>query len=99
MYIWFETDALVEYAKLFGLKKAFRIDRWESHRDMNPKIGYFDYLRMKHSSFAIRLLTCPPCLLVWISSLLAIFSGILAMPVIYVSSYIIYIAICRLKRY
>jgi len=100
MYVWFETDALIEYSKLFGLKKIFRIDRWESHREINPRIEYFDYLRMNHSSFIIRLVTCPQCILVWLSiAASAIFCAIYFFPLVYVISYLIYKLLCKLKKF
>lgn len=100
MYVWFETDALVEYSKLFGLKRLLRIDRWESYREINPRLEYFDYLRMNHPSFLIKLFTCPPCILVWISMASAsFFSSFYMFPLVYVFSYIIYKLICKLKKF
>jgi len=100
MHIWFDTDAFVEYSKLFRLKKAFRIDLWESYREINPRIEYLEYLRLKHSSFFIRMITCKQCLLVWVSIALSAASGTPHwFPAVYVIAYIIYSLLCRLKRY
>ena len=100
MHVWFDTDAFVEYSKLFRLKKAFKIDSWEEYRDINPKIDYLEFLRIKHSSFFVRLISCRPCLLVWISiSLAAVFGMIFWFPITYTCAYIIYNLLCRLKRY
>jgi predicted small integral membrane protein len=100
MHVWFDTDALVEYSKLLRLKKAFRIDSWEEYRTINPRIGYLEYLRIKHTSFFVRLITCRPCLLAWVSiALAAAFGMIFWFPVTYVGAYAIYNLLCRLKRY
>ena len=100
MHVWFDTDAFVEYSKLFRLKKAFRIDLWEKYREINPRIDYLEYLRIKHGSFFIRLITCKNCLLVWISIALASVSGMFFwFPAVYVGAYTIYSLLCKLKRY
>ena len=100
MHVWFDTDAFVEYSRLFRLKKVFKIDSWEEYRDMNPRIGYLEFIRIKHPSFFTRLISCRPCLLVWISiSLAAAFGMIFWFPIVYTIAYIIYNVLCRLKRY
>jgi hypothetical protein len=100
MYAWFDTDAFIEYSKLFGLSKRFRIDDWSDYREVNPKIGYLEYIRIKHSSFFIRLVTCKPCLLLWISAACSvIFTSLVFFPFVYVSSYLIYNLLCRSRKY
>lgn len=99
LYMWFETDGFVEYSRLFGLSKKFRIDLWEQYREINPRLDYFGYIRLKHSSFLIRLITCRQCLCFWLAlfSCLA-FSDIFLLPVVYVLSYLIYRLICRYAK-
>jgi hypothetical protein len=100
MHVWFDTDAFVEYSKLFRLKKIFKIDLWEKYREINPRIDYLEYIRIKHTSFFIRLITCKQCLLVWISIALgAAFGMIFWFPVTYLCAYTIYNILCKLKRY
>lgn len=100
MHVWFDTDAFVEYSKLFRLKKRFKIDSWEEYREVNPRIGYLEYIRIKHSNFLIRMITCRHCLLVWISVALSSISGMaLWFPAVYIGAYIIYNLLCRLKKY
>ena len=100
MHIWFDTDAFLEYSKLFRLKRTFKIDSWEKYREINPKIEYLEYLSIKHSSFITRLIACRQCLLVWISMVLgAVFGMFFWFPVTYVGAYIIYNILCRLRRY
>ena len=100
MYAWFDTDAFIEYSKLFGLSRRFRIDAWSDYREANPRIGYLEYIRIKHPSFFIRLATCKPCLLFWISAACsAIFTSVVFFPFVYVSSYLIYNLLCRSRKY
>jgi hypothetical protein len=100
MYAWFETDAFIEYSKLLRLSRRFKIDDWSLYRDVNPRIGYLEYIRLKHPGFFVRLITCKPCLLFWISGACsAIFTCIVFLPMVYVSSYIIYNLLCRSKKY
>lgn len=99
LYMWFETDGFLEYSKLLGLKKRFRIDLWEQYREINPRLDYFGYIRLKHSSFFIRLITCRQCLCFWLTLLSCVFfSDILLLPIVYILSYLIYRLICRYAK-
>jgi hypothetical protein len=98
MHIWFDTDAFIEYSKLFRLSKLFKIDKWEEYREINPKLDYLGFLRLKHSSFFTRLISCKFCLCVWIS-LISCLTNILIFPVVYILSYSIYNILCRLIKY
>jgi len=100
MYAWFDTDAFIEYSKLFRLSKRFRIDEWTKYREVNPRLVYLEYLRTKHSNFLIRLITCKQCLLLWISFATCLFfSDISFVPPVYILSYIIYNLLCKSKKY
>ena len=99
MHAWFDTDAFVEYSKLLRLSKFFRIDRWEEYREMNPRLDYLGYIRLKHSNFFIRLISCKFCLCVWISLISCFFTNFLLFPVVYVLSYSIYSLLCKLIKY
>lgn len=91
LYIWFHTDALIEYSKLFKIEKSMNIDKWESYREINPRIGYLEYIRLKHSNFFIRLISCKSCLCFWVTLLICfIFGDILILPAVYIISYVIY---------
>ncbi len=91
LFIWFSTDAFIQYSKVLKLSKYFRIEEWESYRISNPKIGYLDYLVLKHKSFFTKLISCKPCFNFWITlTICLIFGTLVYYPVIYISSYIIY---------
>jgi hypothetical protein len=100
MYMWFDTDGFIEYSKLFGLSRIFKISQWEEYRQINPRLGYLDYIRLKHSSFFVRLISCRQCLCLWIvlSSYL-FFSRFFLFPAVYILSYLIYSIICKLIKY
>lgn len=100
MYVWFETDAFVEYSRLLRLSRIFRIDDWTEYRAVNPKIGYLEYLSVKHPGFFSKLISCRPCLLFWISvACSAIFTSVLFFPFVYLTSYAIYSLVCRSRKY
>ena len=97
LFIWFDTNTFVEYAKLFKLKRFFKINLFEEYKLINPKITYHHYIRQKHPSFITKLMTCQPCFCFWIVMIFcAIYNNIILFPIIYLCSYIIYKI---LKRY
>jgi hypothetical protein len=92
LFLWFETDGFIEYAKLFRLSKIFKIDKFKEYKEeSNPRISYLDYIRQKHNCFLSRLFTCTPCLNFWIVLLITfIFNSLFIYPVVYILSYVIY---------
>jgi hypothetical protein len=99
LYIWFDTDGFIEYSKLFRLDKKFKIDLWIEYRELNPKMNYLSYIRLKHSSFFTRLISCKQCFCFWIVFLIClIFGNFLYFPIIYIMSYLIYNLICKLIK-
>lgn len=98
LFIWFETDAFVEYLKFLKLSKFFKIDSFETYKkESNPRITYHSYLRQKHPSFITKLVTCVPCLSFWVVLMInLIFSSLYLYPIVYLISYIIY---KTLKKY
>ena len=91
LFIWFNTDAFIQYSKLLKLDKLTKIDLWESYRLTNPKITYLEYLSIKHRNFFTKLITCKPCLNFWITLIIcSFFDSLYQLPVIYMLSYIIY---------
>ena len=91
LFIWFKTDAFIQYAKLFKISKITKVDFWETYRLSNPKITYLDYISIKHRNFFTKLITCKPCLTFWIVLTISlIFNSMYLFPIIYMLSYIIY---------
>jgi hypothetical protein len=100
MHLWFDTDAFVEYSKVFKLGKFLKINEWESYLSVNMKISYLEYIRMKHSNFITKLISCEDCLLVWVSILICLIGGnIITFPIIYMMTNILRKILCKLKKY
>jgi len=91
LFIWFKTDAFIQYVKLIKLSRITKVDLWESYRLSNPKITYLEYISIKYRNFFTKLITCKPCLTFWIVLILVlIFNSVYLFPIIYMLSYIIY---------
>ena len=91
LFIWFNTDAFIQYGKLLKLDKIAKIDLWESYRLTNPIITYLEYLSIKHRGFITKLITCKTCLNFWITLIICLlFDSLVQLPVIYMLSYIIH---------
>jgi hypothetical protein len=92
LFIWFNTDAFIQYSKLFGLKKKFKISDWESYRlTSSSRVSYQEYLILKHRNFFTKLISCKPCLNFWITFIICLaFSSLYWFPIIYMVSYITY---------
>jgi len=90
--MWFNSDFVVEYGKLFGLKKLLRVEDYkEAQRNTPVPLAYPLFLKMKYDNFFIKLITCPICLSVWLSIVLGLFYQIYSfIPVICVMSLILY---------
>jgi len=92
LFIWFDTNAFIDYSRLFKLNKIFLIDMWEDYRLRNPKMDYLNYLSIKHRNFLIKLITCKPCLTFWLTIIFIFILNlkIILFPIIYMVSYLIY---------
>lgn len=99
MFIWFKTDFFIEYSKLFKLNKIFKIDNWDDYKNINPKIAYLEYLRIKFPNFFIKIITCEYCLLFWIVLLSCLFfKNFIYTPLIYIVCIIIYKLLWKLVK-
>ena len=59
---WFETNAFVEYARLFG----FKLEKYKKSEGLG--LLFVDWLPIKYDNFLVRLITCPLCLSTWLSA-------------------------------
>ena len=67
MYVWFETEAFVEYLTVFNLY-WFDIFQYQEEQEKSPMIDYHTHLLMRFpDSFFVKLITCPVCLIVWVA--------------------------------
>ncbi len=91
MIIWFNTNSLPAYIKLFGLGNFLKVNNWKEYKISNSKISYIDFLLIKHPSFISELIQCKLCFLFWITLIIVILCGkITLLPVYYIISYILY---------
>ena len=76
LIVWFKTDVVVEYSKVFRISKWLNVDDFEEKKKNDFELTYHTYLRQYHNSFWIRLITCPICISCWSLLPLLIISGI-----------------------
>ena len=58
---WFETNVVVEYARVFGAS----LEGYKKSEEMG--LSFVDWLSIKYDNFLVRLITCPICLATWLS--------------------------------
>tara|TARA_Y100001938_G_C7884688_1_gene326768 strand:- start:171 stop:521 length:351 start_codon:yes stop_codon:yes gene_type:complete len=92
LLVWFNSEAFVEYAKLIGGAKFFKVTEYEKQQEKTPTLDYLSYLLENKNSFFIRLITCPLCLGFWLSAVACVWIAKDAMliPICYVLSLIVY---------
>lgn len=69
LYIYFETDALVSWAKLLKLK-FLKYEEYEEKSKIIMGLKYTDFILMKWDNFFAKLVSCPECSCVWINIIL-----------------------------
>jgi len=69
LFVWFKTSAFVEYCSLFRFKKLFYIKDFKDKSDKFSDLTYTDYLSIYKDNFLFRLISCPPCLSIWLGGL------------------------------
>ena len=67
LIIWFDTNAFVEYARIFGVKLK-DYEKLEA-----TGMLFVDWLPIKYDNFLARLITCPICLATWLAIIAAYF--------------------------
>lgn len=79
LYIWFETEAFVEWAALFRLK-CLKYNEFQANKKNPSPIfssqTYPQFLETNYGpkSFFVRMITCPTCFSVWCNiALLCVF--------------------------
>lgn len=65
LFIWFETNAAIEYVKLFRLDSFFYIKEYEESLEVAPDLTYALFIVTHKDTFANRVLSCPFCLCTW----------------------------------
>lgn len=86
MYVWFETEAFVEYLTTFNLGwSLFDLREYKDEKKKVPSLDYHTYLLSKYShSFFIKLITCPVCLICWVAPLVYyIYNKEITLPLVF----------------
>jgi hypothetical protein len=68
-YLWFDTDAFLEYASWFGLGFT-KHKEFKNRPEEQKSFDYHTFLLFKYNSFFVRLITCPICLITWFNIIL-----------------------------
>jgi hypothetical protein len=97
LLVWFKSNAFVEYGKLLGLGRWLKLKEYEEKRlSESFELSYPLFLRMTYDNFIFKLITCPLCISLWLSSVLCLFVNIYLIPIVYILSLFIYGVIIRL---
>lgn len=71
LVIWF-NNTFVEYMNLLRLTKFFYIEEYNNITVDDPSLSYLEYLAANRSNFLVKIISCPKCIVVWLSILLHI---------------------------
>ena len=87
LFIWFSTDAFIEYCKLLKIYKYTKVDLYMNYKEnVNPKISYFSWIKKNYNSFFTRMISCIPCFGFWASLLVStVFSTLYYFPIVYIT--------------
>lgn len=66
LFIWFETEAVLEYAKLFRLDSLFFTKEYEEAKKTIEDLTYPSYLEIYQKNFINKILSCAYCLCTWV---------------------------------
>ena len=97
LLVWFKSDAVVEYGKLFSLSRWLKLKEYEEKRlSESFELSYPLFLRITHEGFIFKLITCPICLAFWLAVIASLFIIPHFLPIVYILSLFIYGIIIRL---
>jgi hypothetical protein len=66
-YIWTDTEAFIEYARVFK-QKWTKFEQFDKFREEGlSSYSYHNFLLATENCFFVRLITCPICLIVWLT--------------------------------
>lgn len=108
MVVWFKTDALIDWGRLFGLYYFLKLDEFYAKRIQYApsEYNYPAFLNEKYNNFFTKLLACPICLSFWPTLGASFFLAVilfdpllfLAVPVTYVGALITYGIVTKLLK-
>jgi hypothetical protein len=95
LFLWFKTNAFIEYCNLFHINHPFYIKQYNEKYNEDFSLTYHFFLLKYHKSFITKLVTCPICVNVWLSTLLFL-NNIKLIPITFILSLFIYKTMCKL---
>ena len=100
LFVWLETDAFVEYVKLFKLNNLasfnfLRANEYEYYmsKNLEEEITYPDFLSSNYNNFFTSLISCPICVSVWLSIFCSFYLSFTLFPVINITSIVLFLLI------
>lgn len=96
LIVWFRTDAWLEYTRLFGFNRLSFYKDFDNKQKEDVSLTYFQYLKIYHNSFLIRLITCPICVAFWLGVIFASVTWFYMAPVYTISGLFVFLIIDRL---
>lgn len=91
MFVWFDTDALVDYGRALRLTRYLKIDKWDEWREKYPRAGYLDFMMTRYRGFFTKLAACRSCISFWVSAIACHFGiGVHWTPAVYLCSLLSY---------
>lgn len=92
-FVWLRTNAFYEYFKWLPWKLLRKYEKFLHEESVN----FAAFLIVYKHHFLIRLITCPVCLLFWLSIFAGLINGVILIPLTYIVSLILYSLICDKK--
>jgi len=99
LFIWFKTNAFVEYCILFNVNKQTITNYKLTNTLSFPQFLYVTYKDSTKSNltlFLLKVITCPICLCMWLTFISCIIFGyFLTIPFIFIISLFVYFQLCK----
>lgn len=99
LFIWFKTDAFIDYCSLFNLIPQ-TINNYRLTTGLSfPQFLYITYkngIKNRFKQFLLKLVTCPVCLCMWLSIITSnLINSIILTPLLYILSLFIFFQLSK----
>lgn len=76
MITWFQSNAFVEYVKLFRLGWLFWVPLYERQKEDDLLLTYVQFIKTNWDNFFTRLITCPLCFCMWVCLFISLIANV-----------------------
>ena len=76
LIVWFQSNAFVEYVKLFRLDWVFWIPLYEQQKEDDLLLTYTQFIKKNWDNFFTRLITCPLCFSMWVCLFISLIANV-----------------------